>query len=106
MSITQTRRRFLTTASLAGAAGLVGAPPLQAAEGPPEITLVRIVKIPGDCQAPIYIAEEMLHTEGFAEVRFVDRPGNALPETIARGEADLRARVCDGLCLHDRPRHC
>jgi len=99
----QTRRRFLTTASLAGAAGLVRAPPALAAERPPEITLVRIVKIPGDCQAPIYIAEEMLHTEGFAEVRYVDRPGNALPETIARGEADFGlAFATDSVSMIDR----
>jgi hypothetical protein len=52
MTIMHTRRQFLTTLSLAGAAGFVGAPPLQAAEGPPEITSVRFVKIPGDCLAP------------------------------------------------------
>jgi NitT/TauT family transport system substrate-binding protein len=88
--MTQTRRRFLaTTLSLAGAAGLVRAPPVQAAEGPPEITSVRIVKIPGDCLAPQYIAEELLRAEGFSDIRYVDKPGNALPETIARGEADF-----------------
>jgi NitT/TauT family transport system substrate-binding protein len=84
-----TRRQFLTTLSLAGAAGFVGAPPLQAAEGPPEITAVRFVKIPGDCLAPQYIAEELLRDEGFTDIRYVDKPGNALPESIARGEADF-----------------
>jgi NitT/TauT family transport system substrate-binding protein len=84
-----TRRQFLTTLSLAGAAGFVGAPPLQAAEGPPEITSVRFVKIPGDCLAPQYIAEELLRDEGFMDIRYVDKPGNALPESIARGEADF-----------------
>src|SRR5882762_3348129 len=38
----QTRRRFLTTLSLAGAAGLVRARPALAGEGAPEITSVRI----------------------------------------------------------------
>ena len=45
MTMTQTRRKFLTTLSLAGAAGVVRAPPSQAAEGPPEITSVRITKL-------------------------------------------------------------
>ena len=89
MTRTQTRRRFLTTLSLAGAAGLVRAPPLQAAEGPPEVTSVRIVKIPGDCLAPQYIAEELLRGEGFTDIRYVEKPGNAVPESIARGEADF-----------------
>jgi NitT/TauT family transport system substrate-binding protein len=89
MTRTQTRRGFLTTLSLAGAAGLVHAPPLQAAEGPPEVTSVRIVKIPGDCLAPQYIAEELLRGEGFTHIRYVEKPGNAVPESIARGEADF-----------------
>jgi hypothetical protein len=33
MKLSQTRRRFLATLSLAGAAGLVGVPPLQEVEG-------------------------------------------------------------------------
>ena len=88
MKTTQTRRRFLTTLPLVGAASLVRAPPLQPAEGP-EVTSVRIVKIPGDCLAPQYIAEEMLRAEGFTDIRYVEKPGNALPESIARGEADF-----------------
>jgi NitT/TauT family transport system substrate-binding protein len=85
----QTRREFLTTLSLAGAAGFAGALPLQAAEGPPEITTVRFVKIPGDCLAPQYLGEELLRGEGFTDIRYVEKPGNALPESIARGEADF-----------------
>jgi hypothetical protein len=63
MKTTQTRRRFLTTLPLVGAASLVRAPPLRAAEGP-EVTSVRIVKIPGDCLAPQYIAEESYERRG------------------------------------------
>ena len=85
----QTRREFLTTLSLAGAAGFAAALPLQAAEGPPEITTVRFVKIPGDCLVPQYISEELLLGEGFTDIRYVEKPGNALPESIARGEADF-----------------
>ena len=86
---TQTRRQFMTTLSLAGAAGFAGALPLQAADGPPEITTVRFVKIPGDCLAPQYLSEELLRGEGFTDIRYVEKPGNALPESIARGEADF-----------------
>ena len=44
MPTMQTRRRFLTTLSLAGAAGLVRAPPALAAEAPLETTTVRLVQ--------------------------------------------------------------
>jgi NitT/TauT family transport system substrate-binding protein len=89
MSQTQTRRRFLTNISLAGAAAFTGPSQALAEQGILETTTVRLVKIPGDCLAPQYIAEELLHAEGFTDIRYVDRPGNALPETIARGEADF-----------------
>jgi NitT/TauT family transport system substrate-binding protein len=89
MAIIRTRRQFLATLSLASAAGLVGAPPLQATEAPLETTSVRFVKIPGDCLAPQHIAEALLRADGFADVRHVDRPGNAVAETLARGDGDF-----------------
>jgi len=99
----QTRREFLTTLSLAGAAGFAGALPLQAAEGPPEITTVRFVKIPGDCLAPQYLSEELLRGEGFTDIRYVEKPGNALPESIARGEADFGFDfAADSVAMIDR----
>ena len=52
MPIMQTRRRFLTTLSLAGASGLVRVQPPLAGEGAPEITSVRIQKSPSICNAP------------------------------------------------------
>src|SRR6516225_1640738 len=82
------RRRFLTTLSAAGAAGLVRAPPSLAAEGALETTTVRIPKIPAICLAPQYVGEELLRAEGFTDVRYVE----ALPfpvDAIGRGEADL-----------------
>ena len=71
MPMTQTRRRFLTTLSLAGAAGLVRAPPALAAEGALETTTVRLAKIAGICLAPQYVAEELLRAEGFTDIRYV-----------------------------------
>ena len=89
MTMKQTRRQFLTTLSLAGAAGLVRAPPLQAAEGPPETTSVRLPKGPSACIAPSDIAEELLRAEGFADVRYVDAPFEVYQEKIERGEVDF-----------------
>ena len=45
MPIGQTRRRFLTTASMAGGTILLGAPPAPAAEGPLETTTLRFSKL-------------------------------------------------------------
>ena len=74
MSITHTRRRFLTTLSLAGAARFLPASPA-AAEGPLETTAVRLMKTPGICIAPQYVAEELLRAEGFTDISYVDIGG-------------------------------
>ena len=71
MSMIQTRRRFLTTLSLAGAAGLIYTPQAPAAEGALETATVRILKNPGICIAPQYVAEELLRAEGFTDIRYV-----------------------------------
>jgi NitT/TauT family transport system substrate-binding protein len=90
MPMMQTRRRFLTTLSLAGAAGLVGPQRAPAAEGALETATVRIANVPGICIAPQYVAEELLRAEGFTDVRYVRlAPGSNSPEGIARGEVDF-----------------
>jgi NitT/TauT family transport system substrate-binding protein len=89
MSLVQTRRRFLTTLSLAGAAGLLHAPRSQAAEGVLETTTVRIVKNPAICPAPQYVGEELLRAEGFIDIRYVAYPNNLLLPEIGRGEWDF-----------------
>jgi hypothetical protein len=49
MKLVQNRRRFLTTLSSAGAAGLlIGPAPSLAQEAPPETTTVRLTMMPGD----------------------------------------------------------
>jgi NitT/TauT family transport system substrate-binding protein len=98
MPIVQSRRRFLTNAAaFAGAAGLagVGAAGLGdkekslAAEPPPETSEIRFENIPIYCEAPRYIAEELLRAEGFTvrHVEFVTVRGNKL--ALAHGEADF-----------------
>jgi len=75
MTIMQTRRRFLTTMSLAGAAGLALPPRSLAAEGPLETTTVRLSNNGSICLAPAFIAEELMRAEGFSDVRYVDMIG-------------------------------
>jgi NitT/TauT family transport system substrate-binding protein len=92
MPLMQTRRRFLsTTLSLAGAAGLVRAQPALGAEGAPEITSVRIQKSPSICNAPRYVAEELLRAEGFTDIRYVSVPTGAVTiyQAFARGDFDF-----------------
>jgi|SRR5271166_1756403 len=90
MHLTQTRRRFLTSLSLAAAAGLFGASRGFADEGAPDTTTVRILKNPGICIAPQYVAEELLRGEGFADIRYVDQgPTLDLSEKIGHGDADF-----------------
>src|SRR5271157_5534066 len=89
MPAMQTRRRFLTTLSLAGAAGLVRAPRALAAEGALETTSVRFVKNPAICVAPQYL-QELLRAEGFTEISYVEvQTADAVSEAIARNRADF-----------------
>ena len=79
MKIMQSRRRFVSNAAVAGAAGFGAFGALSrggggtslAAEPPPEISTIRLEKLPVACLAPQYVAEELLHAEGFTEVRYV-----------------------------------
>ena len=89
MTVMCTRRRFLATVSLAGAASLVRPPRLLAAEAPPEITAIRLAKQPTICIAPQFVAEELLRAEGFADIGYVDMPAPAVPEAVARGNVDF-----------------
>ena len=71
MQAMQTRRRFLAGLSFAASAGLVRAPQLLAGEGGLETTSVRLAKkIPVLCNAPQYIADELLRAEGFTAVSY------------------------------------
>jgi NitT/TauT family transport system substrate-binding protein len=88
MPVRWTRRRFLTTASLAGAATLARAPRGFAGEQELETTTVRLTKSAGICIAPEYVAEEFLHAEGFTDIRYVDGPAGAT-EPVATGKVDF-----------------
>jgi NitT/TauT family transport system substrate-binding protein len=96
MAIMHSRRRFVTQAAVAGAAGLGalsavglgGGGKSFAAEPPPEISTIRLSKAPITCLAPQFVAEQLLHAEGFTDVRYeaLDRPP---VQKLARDELDL-----------------
>lgn len=67
------RRRFLSNASALSAASILGLPRTAAAEPAPEITRIRFVHNPFLCEAPQYLAEELLRLEGFSEVEYVEK---------------------------------
>ncbi len=86
MPIIQNRRGFLTSASMAAAASVLGARGSLADDAPPETTTIRLNYFPNICLAPGDIAEELLRAEGFTDVRYVpDLPLDA----VARGEIDF-----------------
>ena len=93
MQTAQSRRRFLATLSSAGAAGLLGAPHSSAQEAPPETTTLRLQKGTLICNAPQYIADELLRAEGFTNLQYVaralDPSANVEVEALARNELDL-----------------
>ncbi len=90
MHTIQTRRRFLPALSSASAAGLSGMSTSIAQERPPETTTIRLAKNRTLCIAPQYVVEDLLHLEGFTDVRYVaSDAGRGQSEAIARGDIDL-----------------
>jgi NitT/TauT family transport system substrate-binding protein len=87
VQITQSRRHFLASASLAAAAGVLGTRGALAGEGPPETTTIRLGYWPTyACLTPESISEELLRAEGFTDVRFVP-PSDV--NSVAGGEIDF-----------------
>jgi NitT/TauT family transport system substrate-binding protein len=92
MLITQTRRRFLATVSMAGGAVFLRAPPVPAAEGALETTTVRLLRKPTICGAPQYVAEELLRAEGFTDISYTKIASSAeVNDAIIQGRADFDA---------------
>lgn len=86
----QNRRRFLIGLMATGAVGLGGSAPPAQAEPPPEVTTIRLPIWPtGNCTAPLYVAEDLLRTEGFSEVRYVLASGTSPPVMLANGDIDF-----------------
>jgi hypothetical protein len=117
MPIVQSRRHLLTNIALAGAtgfaglgaAGLYGGRKSVAAEPPPEVTTIRFEKDPVTCIAP-QVFQELLHAEGFTDIRYVDvtedhlrRADEAnldiLTDMIARREVDFGRTFAPALTI-------
>jgi NitT/TauT family transport system substrate-binding protein len=89
MSAMQTRRRLLTTLSLAAGAGIISMPHVLATERALETTAVRLARSPTICVAPQYVAEELLRAEGFTDIRYLDTLAPEVPTAVARGRVDF-----------------
>jgi NitT/TauT family transport system substrate-binding protein len=94
MPKTQTRRHFLTTTALAGAAaGILPPRRAWAAEPVLETTTVRLGRQPVICFAPQYVCEALLRAEGFTDVRYVDTNVRTQSEELGRGKFDFQASL-------------
>lgn len=84
------RRHFLQQTSALGAASLLGLSNESRAEPPPEVGTIRLAHAPAICLAPQYLAEDLLHLEGFSKVEYVGSEDYAEPSAIvSAGQADL-----------------
>jgi NitT/TauT family transport system substrate-binding protein len=95
------RREFLSTAALAGTGALLGlCSESRAAEPALETTKLRLVRTTSICQAPQYVAEELLRGEGFTDVQYVTKssPGE-IGKTLASGEANINLHFAGPLIL-------
>jgi NitT/TauT family transport system substrate-binding protein len=95
MMIVQTRRRFLRTMALAGAAGMLPFPRARATKPAPEVTTVRLAKYSTGviCFAPLYVCEDLLRMEGFTDIRYVDTKPSDLRQDLAESKFDFSSNV-------------
>lgn len=97
------RRTFVNGLTLAGTAGLLGVRPTHVtADAPPETTRLRLAWTGSTCQAPQYVAEELLRAEGFTDVQYVDLAeagGGGIAKRLGAGEADLTQNFIGPLLL-------
>jgi NitT/TauT family transport system substrate-binding protein len=86
-----TRREFVR--GLAGTASLASLGVSSAdAQAPPETSRLRLAWTGSSCQAPQYVAEDLLKLEGFREIEFPDLSeggGIGVARKLAAGKADL-----------------
>jgi NitT/TauT family transport system substrate-binding protein len=84
------RREFLRSVALGGTAGLVGLHSGAAlAEPPPETTSIRLIQFTSACQAPLYLSDALLRTEGFTDVQWVRSDLVAVSRLLAAGSVDI-----------------
>jgi NitT/TauT family transport system substrate-binding protein len=93
MTIIKTRRHFLTNIGFGIAAGALPFRHADAAEPPPEITTLRLAKLPVICFAPHYVCEELLQTEGFTDIRYLDADSITISHDLGHGQYDFATNL-------------
>ena len=96
-----TRREFLATAAVAGTGALLGlCSETAAAEPALDTTKLRLVRTTSICQAPQYVAEELLRGEGFSDLQYVTKSTpSEIGKALASGEADITLHFAGPLFL-------
>jgi NitT/TauT family transport system substrate-binding protein len=95
------RREFVGGLTSAGALGALGVRPQSvSADPPPETTRIRLVQTTSMCQAPQYVAEALLRSEGFTDVQYFKKEGpEAIAGAVASGEADINMHFSGPLLI-------
>jgi NitT/TauT family transport system substrate-binding protein len=94
------RRTFLRGVALGGTVGLLGLQPRPGAAEPPlETKKIRIAQVPAICLAAQYVAEELLHGEGFTEVQYVKMPLPQIVKAISAGDLDFSADTAPSIII-------
>jgi len=84
------RRRFVGGLTLAGTASVLGMRVEDAAAASTlETTKIRLIHRPSLCEAPNYVAEELLRGEGFTDISYVKRDFGGAENALAAGDVDL-----------------
>jgi len=60
-----------------------------AGEPTPETTKIRLIHRPSLCEAPNYVAEELLRGEGFRDISYVKRDFGEAENALAAGDVDI-----------------
>ena len=94
------RRDFLRGLGVAGATGLLGVRPVSvAAEPPPETKRIRLTNRPSLCEAPQYVAEELLQGEGFTDIKYLRRDFGDAEDALTTGEVHIAGLFGAGMIL-------
>jgi NitT/TauT family transport system substrate-binding protein len=95
------RRELLRGVGAAAAvAALAGRARTADAEPPPETMRIVLLQTASMCQAPQYVAEDLLRGEGFTDVRYIKKDGQrAIADALASGEASINMHFSGPLIL-------
>jgi len=88
------RRRFVKSVGAVGLSTLVAPRARPAAAEPAlETTRIRLFKWRSLCVTPQFVAQDLLKSEGFTDVQYVETPGSLGPERLlAEGEIDINSQ--------------